>query len=195
MVGCAKRAGNFDLNAYRTEIEKWKEPRLTGLTRDDGWLTLCGFFWLKEGENRFGTDSSNQIIFPIGKAPKVAGSLWLENGVVQVKVQKGAKVTSKGQPVTSMVLLSDEDGLKDPTVLNIGTLSFYLIKRGGQLAVRVKDKENPPRLNFKGSRVFPRGSKVASGGDIRAIQPSQNASDRYDDQHSGKRFLSGCTCV
>ncbi|MGA9365630.1 MAG: DUF1684 domain-containing protein [Bacteroidota bacterium] len=155
MVGCAKRAGNFDLNAYRTEIEKWKEPRLTGLTRDDGWLTLCGFFWLKEGENRFGTDSSNQIIFPIGKAPKVAGSLWLENGVVQVKVQKGAKVTSNGQPVTSMVLLSDEDGLKDPTVLNIGTLSFYLIKRGGQLAVRVKDKENPPRVNFRGLEYFP----------------------------------------
>lgn len=113
MVGCAKRNDSFDLNAYQTEIEKWKERRLAGLTREDGWLTLCGFFWLKDGENRFGTDSSNQIILPKGKAPKVAGSLWLENGVVRVKVQKGAKVTSKGQQVTSMVLLSDEDGLKD----------------------------------------------------------------------------------
>lgn len=155
MVGCAKRNDSFDLNAYQTEIEKWKERRLAGLTREDGWLTLCGFFWLKDGENRFGTDSSNQIILPKGKAPKVAGSLWLENGVVRVKVQKGAKVTSKGQQVTSMVLLSDEDGLKDPTVLSVGTLSFYLIKRGGQLAVRVKDKENPPRLNFKGLEYFP----------------------------------------
>jgi uncharacterized protein (DUF1684 family) len=155
ILGCAKRGGNFDLNAYRTEIEKWKERRLAGLTREDGWLTLCGFFWLKDGENRFGTDSSNQIIFPKGKAPQVAGSLWLENGVVRVKVQKGAKVTSKGQQVTSMVLLSDEDGLRDPTVLSVGTLSFYLIKRGGQLAVRVKDKENPARLNFKGLEYFP----------------------------------------
>jgi uncharacterized protein (DUF1684 family) len=154
MVSCSKQSNSLDLTAYRTEIEKWKEHRLVGLTRDDGWLTLCGFFWLKDGENRFGTDSSNQVVFPKGKAPKVAGSLWLENGVVRVKVQRGAEITSNGQPVTSMVLLSDEDGLRDPTVLNIGTLSFYLIERGGQLAVRVKDKENPARLNFKGLEYF-----------------------------------------
>jgi uncharacterized protein (DUF1684 family) len=153
--GCGKPTGRLDMNAYREEISKWKARRLAGLTRDDGWLTLCGFFWLKEGKNRFGSDSSNQIVFPKGKAPRVAGSLWLENGVVRVQVLKGVKITSKGQPVTSMVLLSDEDGLKDPTVLDLGTLSFYLIMRGGQLAVRVKDKENPARLNFKGLEYFP----------------------------------------
>jgi hypothetical protein len=155
MLGCTKRTSHLDLNAYRTEIEKWKERRLAGLTRDDGWLTLCGFFWLKEGQNRFGSDSSNQIIFPAGIAPKVAGSLWFEKSIVRVMARKGVEITSNGQPVTSMVLLSDEDGLKDPTILNIGPLSFYLIKRGGQLAVRVKDKENPARLNFKGLEYFP----------------------------------------
>jgi uncharacterized protein (DUF1684 family) len=153
--GCGKPSGRLDMNTYREEISKWKERRLAGLTRDDGWLTLCGFFWLKEGENRFGSDSSNQIIFPKGKAPKVAGSLWLEKSVVRVRAWKGVEITSKGRPITSMVLLSDEDGLKNPTILNIGTLSFYLIKRGGQLAVRVKDIENPARLNFKGLEYFP----------------------------------------
>jgi len=152
--GCGKPASKLDMSAYKEEITKWKERRLTGLTRDDGWLTLCGFFWLKEGENRFGSDSSNEIVFPVGKAPRVAGSLWFENGIVRVKARKEAGITSKGQPVRSMVLLSDEDGLKDPTVLDIGTLSFYLIKRGGHLAVRVKDKENPARLNFKGLEYF-----------------------------------------
>lgn len=153
--GCSQPTNRLDMNAYRDEIAKWKERRLAGLTRDDGWLTLCGLFWLKEGENRFGSDSSNEIIFPEGKAPKVAGSLWFEKGIVRVKARKGVKTTSKGRPVTSMLLLSDEDGLKDPTVLNIGTLSFYLIKRGGQLAVRVKDKENPARMSFKGLEYFP----------------------------------------
>jgi uncharacterized protein (DUF1684 family) len=153
--GCSKRTAKLDLNAYKAEIEKWKEHRLSGLTRNDGWLTLCGFFWLKEGENRFGSDSSNQIVFPKGKAPKVAGSLWLENGSVRVQAKRGADVTVGGARITSMALRSDEDGLADPTVMNIGTLSFYLIKRGGQLAVRVKDKENPARLNFKGLEYFP----------------------------------------
>jgi uncharacterized protein (DUF1684 family) len=152
--GCSKQPAKLDLTAYKAEIEKWKEHRLSGLTRDDGWLTLCGFFWLKEGENRFGSDSSNQIIFPKGKAPKVTGSLWLEKGAVRVQVRKGVNVTAGGAKVTSMTLRSDEDGLADPTVMNIGTLSFYLIKRGGQLAVRVKDKENPARLNFKGLEYF-----------------------------------------
>jgi uncharacterized protein (DUF1684 family) len=153
--GCSKQTAKLDLTAYKAEIEKWKEHRLSGLTRDDGWLTLCGFFWLKEGENRFGSDSSNQIVFPKGKAPKVAGSLWLEKGAIRVQVRKGVSVTVGGEQVASMTLRSDEDGLADPTIMNIGTLSFYLIKRGGQLAVRVKDKENPARLNFKGLEYFP----------------------------------------
>jgi uncharacterized protein (DUF1684 family) len=153
--GCSKQTAKLDLTAYKAEIEKWKEHRLSGLTRDDGWLTLCGFFWLKQGENRFGGGSSCQIVFPQGKAPKFAGSLWLENGSVRVQVKKGIDVTVGGARITSMALRSDEDGLADPTVMNIGTLSFYLIKRGGQLAVRVKDKENPARLNFKGLHYFP----------------------------------------
>jgi uncharacterized protein (DUF1684 family) len=153
--GCGKPPGRLDMNAYREEISKWKERRLAGLTRDDGWLTLCGFFWLKEGENRFGSDSTDQIVFPKSKAPKVAGSLWLEKGAVRMQVKRGVDVTVGGARITSMALRSDEDGLADPTVMNIGTLGFYLIKRGGQLAVRVKDKENPARLNFKGLEYFP----------------------------------------
>jgi uncharacterized protein (DUF1684 family) len=153
--GCSKQTAKLDLTAYKAEIEKWKEHRLSGLTRDDGWLTLCGFFWLKEGENRFGSDPANQIVFPRGKAPKVAGSFWLEKGAVRVQVKRGIDVTVGGARITSIALRSDEDGLADPTVMNIGTLSFYLIERGGQLAVRVKDKENPARLNFKGLEYFP----------------------------------------
>jgi uncharacterized protein (DUF1684 family) len=153
--GCSKQTAKLDLNAYKAEVEEWKAHRLSGLTRDDGWLTLCGFFWLKEGENRFGSDSSNQIVFPKAKAPRVAGSLWLEKGTVRVRVKKGLDVTVGGARITSMTLRSDEDGLADPTIMNSGTLSFYLIKRGGQLAVRVKDKENPARLNFKGLEYFP----------------------------------------
>src|SRR5437773_1040367 len=71
---CTKQAGGFDVDAYKKEIGQWHQTRLARLTRDDGWLTLCGLFWLKEGENLFGTDSSNAVIFPPGKSPGIAGS-------------------------------------------------------------------------------------------------------------------------
>jgi uncharacterized protein (DUF1684 family) len=57
--------------------------------------------------------------------------------------------------VTSLVLHSDREGLGEPTILRLGTLSFYVIERGKQLAVRVKDRDNPARLNFKGLEYFP----------------------------------------
>lgn len=154
ITGCSKTPGNVDVNAHRDEIEKWKEHRLTRLKSDTGWLTLCGLFWLKEGENRFGTDSTNAIIFPPGKAPMVSGSIWLEKGSLRMEVQKSVEVTVKDSVATSIPILSDGEGLTDPTIMSLGTLSFFVIKRSGQLAVRVKDKENPARVNFRGLDYF-----------------------------------------
>ncbi|MEK6571212.1 MAG: DUF1684 domain-containing protein, partial [Bacteroidota bacterium] len=153
--GCSKTLNKIDEAAYRKEIEEWRERRLTRLKSDTGWLTLCGLFWLKEGEHKFGSDSSNAIIFPPSKSPKVAGSLWLEKGTVRLQSRPSSQVKYKDSLVTALMVKSDEDGLADPTVLNLGTLSFYVIKRGDQLGVRVKDKENPARINFKGLEYFP----------------------------------------
>jgi hypothetical protein len=32
--------------------------------RKQNWLALAGLFWLKEGENTFGTDPDKAIVFP-----------------------------------------------------------------------------------------------------------------------------------
>lgn len=158
-VGCWKPSNKIDIEAHKKEIEQWKERRLTRLTSETGWLTLCGLFWLKEGKNNFGSDSSNEIILPLRKAPKVAGSLWLEKGAVRFQARPKVEIRYKDSVVTSLVVRSDEDGSGDPTILTIGTLSFYVIKRGGQLGVRVKDKENPARLHFAGLEYFPADPK------------------------------------
>ena len=152
---CKSTPSKIDDAAYRDEINRWKERRLQGLMREDGWLSLCGLFWLKEGENKFGSDSSNAIVFPTGKAPKVAGSLWMEKGTVRLRAPKNSGIKHKDSVVTSLTLQSDREGLGKPTILQLGTLSFYVIERGKQLAIRVKDKENPERLNFKGLEYFP----------------------------------------
>ena len=60
--------------SYEQELEQWKAKRLANLKGEDGWLSLIGLFWLKEGENRFGSDATGEIVLPDGKAPAHAGT-------------------------------------------------------------------------------------------------------------------------
>jgi uncharacterized protein (DUF1684 family) len=153
-IGCGKKTSSFNVETYKKEIKQWQEKRAERLANENGWLTLCGLYWLKSGENTFGTDSANTIIFPSGKSPKIAGSLWLENGVVKLRTRPHVEIKFHDSLVTSLILRSDEEGKADPTVLTTSTLSFYLIKRGSQLGVRIKDKGNPARTLFKGLDFF-----------------------------------------
>jgi len=143
-----------DPAAYRKEIEAWRQERNEGLKKEDGWLTLVGLYWLKPGENRFGSDPGNPVILPKGKAPGVAGALHVEGNAVTVSVEPGVAITADGQEVkTGMPLKMDADG--KPTTLELGSLRFYVIKRGDRLGVRIKDRESPLRTGFKELDTYP----------------------------------------
>ena len=139
--------------AHRAAIEAWREKRMASLRRENGWLTLVGLFWLEPGENTFGSGRSNRIIFPEGTTPGLMGSITLSDGKAVARVRPGIAVAHKGVPVSSIELRSDADG--EPTVLTDGRISFYLIKRGQRLGVRVKDSRNPVLLAFRGIESFP----------------------------------------
>ncbi len=138
--------------AYVQEIQNWHQKRLAALTRPDGWLTLVGLHWLDEGENTFGSDSANKIVFP-PQAPLFIGSFFLQDGKVTVKIRPGIAVTANDAPVQEMALRNDTEG--NPTILKYGTLQWYIIKRGERLGVRIKDSESPVRKNFRGIELFP----------------------------------------
>ena len=143
--------------AYEQELEQWKAKRLAGLKSEDGWLSLIGLFWLKEGENRFGSAATNEIVLPEDKAPAQAGTLRLAGGKVTLEAKPGSGIKSGGQEVTTLELKSDEDGA--PTMLELGSLSFHVIKRGDRLGLRVRDRENPSRAEFKGTDYYPADRK------------------------------------
>jgi uncharacterized protein (DUF1684 family) len=144
--------------SYEQELEQWKAKRLASLKSEDGWLTLIGLFWLKEGENRFGSDPTGEIVLPEGKAPAKAGTLRLAAGKVTLEANPDAKITSKGQPVGTLELKSDDED-DGPTVLEMGTLSFHVVKRGERLGLRVKDRASPARAEFKGTDYYPADRK------------------------------------
>ncbi|HET9211152.1 MAG TPA: DUF1684 domain-containing protein, partial [Thermoanaerobaculia bacterium] len=125
-----------DPAAYRKEVEAWRAKRVEGLKKEDGWLTLVGLYWLKPGENRFGSDPGNPVILPEGKAPAVAGTFTLEGETVRLNVQPGVALTADGKPATpGMTVSADVSG--KPTILELGSLTFYVIKRGDRLGVRI----------------------------------------------------------
>ena len=146
-------AGAADLQAERASIAAWRAGRVSRLTSDTGWLTLAGLFWLKEGENRFGRDSSNALILDNPSLAGAAGSFVLAGHQVRFVAAPGAGVTHDGQAVTSLDLASDVQG--EPTVLASGSLRFFVIERAGSLGVRVRDLDNPHRRNFGGLTYFP----------------------------------------
>lgn len=140
---------------YTQEIQKWRQERLKRLKADDGWPTLAGLYWLKEGENRVGSSESLPVVLP-SSAPKLAGTLNMSGGKVQFTPQAGVTITNNGKPVAQPVeLVSDADPKTDPTVLRIGSISFFVIKRGDKIGVRVRDNNSPARKNLSSLAYFP----------------------------------------
>jgi uncharacterized protein (DUF1684 family) len=155
IAGCGRSPNGIDKAAHDAEIASWKKTRLERLTRENGWLTLCGLFWLKEGVNTVGADSASAVILPARKAPANAGTLTLDSGVVRLEALPGAGMRVNDSAVASLVLRSDADPAAGPTIVELGRLTFQIIKRAGQFGVRVRDNDNPARTGFKGLEYFP----------------------------------------
>ena len=150
--------GESDQTAYAKELQKWRSDRLVEVNGEDGWTTLVGLFWLKPGLNKLGSDQSNDIVLPHPSAPKFVGSIRLDNEVVRLEANAKAAITSDGKPAANIELQSDEKG--KPTILKLGSLKLFLIKRGERLGLRVKDIRNPARSNFAGLEYFPINLKL-----------------------------------
>jgi uncharacterized protein (DUF1684 family) len=139
--------------AYKAQIEAFRKERDASLRNDEGWLTLVGLWWLKEGVNGVGSAPKSGVLLPKGKAPERLGAIRVEEGVATFTAAPGASVTSDGKPVTTVVLKPDTSG--SATRLVHGPLTFYVIKRGSKLGVRVKDRDAATLRTFKGVECFP----------------------------------------
>ena len=53
-------AAQITSNTYKKEIVEWDKKRLESLKSATGWVNLSGLFWLKEGENKFGSADGNE---------------------------------------------------------------------------------------------------------------------------------------
>jgi hypothetical protein len=128
---------------YRAELTKWREKRAASLQSEDSWLTLTGLFWLKTGSNKVGAAAENDVVLPVNSMPAHIGVINFDGTTARLELDKNINATADGAAFTSIKLKSDDK--QKPTVIQIGTVKFNLIKRGDQYGIRVKDTNSQAR--------------------------------------------------
>jgi uncharacterized protein (DUF1684 family) len=132
---------------YSASILKWRQERQGKLRADDGWLTVAGLFWLKQGKNTFGSAESNAIELPKSE-PSKAGSFVLKQGKVFLHLNPGIQMTLNGKPAQDVELRADTDKLQS------GDITMFVINRGDKIGVRLKEKNSAARKSFKGLSYY-----------------------------------------
>jgi len=139
---------------HAEEVEAWRARRIDRLKMEDSWLTLVGLSWLAEGDNSVGSGPKCVVALPEGKTAANEGTIRLDKGKATFVPAAGSNVTIGGKAVTAPVEMKP-DTSGDPTMLLSGSVKFYLIERGGKLAVRIKDSESEARKHFTGIDHYP----------------------------------------
>ncbi|MBV8877838.1 MAG: DUF1684 domain-containing protein [Gammaproteobacteria bacterium] len=158
----------------RADVSAWRAHRLESLTSDNGWLTLTGLFWLKEGPNSFGRAPDNGLVLENPALAEHCGTFLVSGHSVRFTAASGSGVTSGGRAVSSLDLQPDTAG--EPTVLASGPLRFFVIERAGNLGVRVRDLNNPHRTGFQGLDYFPVSTDWVFDARFEPYQPARHIS-------------------
>jgi len=149
--GCKKQP-DADLK-YINELNEWHKKRIERLKADDGWLNLVGRFWLKEGENSFGSSDKNDIIVSGKNIPDVMGKFIFKNGVVTLIPNKNVNIKLGDSTITEIVMKDDLAG--DIQYFSYNNIRWNLINRDGEMGIRFRDLKNKAAKNFKGIERFP----------------------------------------
>ena len=116
-----------------SDVEAWRAKRLTALQAADGWLSVTGLHWLKPGWNRF--------------AELPTGMEWKLD-------EKRVLLRQNGQ---ERELKPDNPGPAD--LVQSGTVTMFIIERGGKFGIRVRDTNSPYRAKFHGIEHYPVDAK------------------------------------
>jgi uncharacterized protein (DUF1684 family) len=138
---------------YKDEIRKWQQNRLLRLKAPDSWLSLAGLFWLEQGNNTFGCDTTNDFVIDKKGVPPRLGSFILTGNQVRFKTHPNVRVTHHQKQVTEMTM--QNDSTRQPTILRWDSLSWFIIKRGESLGVRLRDSKHPRIAKLKKIQTFP----------------------------------------
>ncbi len=136
---------------YAQSIETWRQERVARLTATDSWLALIGRHPLAHGAFTLGSADGNDIKLAAGPA-RLGTVTYADTGKVTLALADGvdAKIDGTDARTAELVYKGDK-----PTYVHFGTANFYVMIRGDQLFLRVRDADSPRRKNFPGIDHFP----------------------------------------
>src|SRR5215469_3214762 len=126
---------------YASEIADFRAARERSISSPDGWSSLVGLSWLKEGLNRVGADPASEVPLP-SSVPLRVGTIILKGGRADFRPAPGVKIAA-------------QEMKEDSTMLAVGTVKFFLIRRGEKFGIRVKDSDAPARKEFTRLSWYP----------------------------------------
>lgn len=136
-------------------VREWRERRDASLRKPDGWLTLVGLHWLEEGDNAFGSAAENDVVIDGGRLGEYCGILARRGREVTLLPGAGVGLFIDGEPVSGATELAADTADGGPTIVESGSVSFYVVERGDLIGVRVKDSASPVLASFEGMDYFP----------------------------------------
>lgn len=140
-----------------SEWNAWHEARIRSLTAPEGWLSLVGLVWLSDGEWTVGRKPGgldDRRIELIHAPADACGSFVVAGDRVRFRPAPGLDATADGTPIAGEIeLVADSAGT--PTVVRFGPIAVTLVRRNGQLALRIRDRDSETRTRFAGIERFP----------------------------------------
>jgi len=137
---------------YERCLDRWKDDRIEFLKSEAGYLNLAGLYWLKKGDNKFGSDPESDLVFPSEAASSI-GIFTLDEGEVRLSVNTGIDAQHQNRPVQHLLMA----GESVPTTVTVrsGRYAWTVINRDGKFAVRLRDYESPALLSFRPPDYYP----------------------------------------
>lgn len=140
IFSCNSGKEKMDKEKYVKSVKEWQQKRLASLKSENGWLNLVGLHWLKEGENPFGSNEANNIVFP-EKAPEFIGSYMLYKNHISVRIEQDVDVYINDSLLKEHEVYTDED--KNTTYFKLDDFRWHIIKRGDRYGIRLRDLKSP----------------------------------------------------
>ena len=143
---------------YKKSIEQWRSDYAKNeLLRPEGWLSVAGLFWLKEGTSTVGSAADCDVRLPSYSSPPIAGTFSRTGAKVTLSVVPGVDLKVNGQPASSVSLNDDNSGKTDH--MAIGGVTFTVIKRGERIGIRLYDPKCKGRTDYRGLHWYPADEK------------------------------------
>jgi uncharacterized protein (DUF1684 family) len=142
---------------WKKDLSDWRAQHTAELQKPDGWLALTGLEWFEPGDTSMGSAADNKLRLP-AVGPAHVGVLHLEGTTVSLRPPTGGFPEGfliDGKPAQAQELHTSSDNDKGNPRMTVGSLNFYVVKRGERFALRIKDAKSAALVGFHGLKWYP----------------------------------------